>query len=75
MFATVQVLVVLDVLFLLEFSDFVYCVLFDFCTVIFNICSRDFLWYKIDLIRLSCLSAGKLVFCQKTDMLFMFVLA
>lgn len=46
-----------------------------FVTVVFNICSRDFFWYKIDFIRLSFLSAGKLVFCQKTDTLFMFVLA
>lgn len=63
MFVIVQALQVLCMLFLLEFNDFVLCKTQD--TVVYYICSRDFLWYEIDSIRFSHLSAGKLVSCQK----------
>jgi len=76
MFVTVQALQVSAMLFLLEFNDFVLCKCFvEFVAVVFYICSRDFLWYKIDFIRLSHLSAGKLVSCQKTEMHYVFVMA
>lgn len=70
---TVQALQGLWMLFLREFNDFVLCVLFDL-SVVFSIFAAG-VCFGIDSIRYSRLRAGKLVSCQKTEMLSTFVLA